>query len=285
MKLPPFDYASPTSITDAVALLAAGKGEARLLAGGQSLLPVMAFRLANPALLIDMRKIPDLQTIAVDDRGVRLGALVRWCDIANSPALKKALPLLPNAIEHVAHYAIQTRGTVGGSLGHADPAAEFPGLAVTCDAMIEIEGSAGRREMPANTLFTGPLQTSLGHDDIIVAIRFPPWPADRKWAFEEFSRRHGDFALAAIAVFYDLDDSGRIANAHVGVIAATDKPTRLPTAEAALNGQMPNSECFIAASEAAAQACNPSADIHASADYRRSLVRTLLTRALRKTLN
>jgi carbon-monoxide dehydrogenase medium subunit len=227
--------------------------------------------------------VPDLRAIAISESGVRLGAMTRWRDIARHEGLASALPILPAAIDHVAHYAIQNRGTVGGSLAHADPAAEFPGVAVTCDAVIEIFSAAGRREMPVAELFVGPLETSLDAQDIITAVRFPRWPQGRRWAYEEFARRRGDFALAAVSVFYDVVN-GAVANAHVGVIGATDRPRRLPEAEAALNGVRLDENAVARAASAASAAVDPPKDIQASIPYRRALVGTLLSRALQKTM-
>jgi carbon-monoxide dehydrogenase medium subunit len=281
MKLPPFDYCSPTSLAEATKILAAGGGAARPLSGGQSLMPLMAFRLTTPSMLVDLAHIPDLGRIRIEADHVHIGARVRWCDIEASSTLGAELPLLAAAIEHVAHYQIRNRGTVGGSLAHADPAAEMPGIAVTLDGVIEVVGAGGSRSIAAADLFLGALETSLAHDEIITGVRFPRWPAQRRWAFEEFARRRGDFALAGIALFYDLDQ-GRVANAHVGVIGATDRPCRLAAAEAALNGRALGAASIAAATKAAAAAVEPPNDIQGSADYRRSLVATLLERALRK---
>ena len=157
MKLPPFEYASPTTLAEAIALLAAGPGTVKAIAGGQSLLPVMAFRLAAPRLLVDLRRVPGLDRIDIDDRGVRLGAKVRWRDIEDDARLRTAHPLLQAAMAHVAHYQIRNRGTVGGSLAHADPAAEMPGIAVTCDAQLVLTGSSGTRVVPAADFFVGVL--------------------------------------------------------------------------------------------------------------------------------
>ena len=282
MKLPPFEYASPATLAEAVALLAASGGTAKLLAGGQSLLPTMAFRLAAPSMLVDLRKLRDLDRIAIQADGVRLGAKVRWRDIEDDARLRTAHPLLVAAIAHVAHYQIRNRGTVGGSLAHADPAAEMPGVAVTCDAEITVTGSSGSRVVRSGDFFLGPLSTALADDEIVVEVRLPPWPATRRWAFEEFSRRRGDFALAAVAVFYDVDGAGRAGNAHVGVIGACHCPHRLAQAEAAVNGRVIDESAIRAAASAAAAAVNPPEDLHASAAYRRSLVGTLLERALKR---
>lgn len=282
MKLPDFDYAAPASLSEAVALLAAGDGAARPLSGGQSFLPVMAFRLAEPALLVDLRKIPDLRGVEVSASGVRIGAMTRWRDILDSAALKEAAPLLPEAIEHVAHYQVRNRGTIGGSLAHADPAAEMPAVALALDAVIEVVGSKGKRDVAAGDLFTGPLMTSLAHDEIIVAVRLPAWPKGRAYAFEEFARRRGDFALAGVAVRYDVDAQGRAKDVRVSALSVADTPIRLKKAEAALEGHAVNAVAIAAASAAASAEVDPAGDIHASARYRKALVGTLLGRALER---
>lgn len=280
MKLPSFKYASPTSIEEAVGLLAAGAGTAKAISGGQSFLPVMAFRLAAPAMLVDLRRIPGLDRIDIDAGGVRLGAKVRWRDIQDDARLATAHPLLAEAISHVAHYQIRNRGTVGGSLAHADPAAEMPGIAVACDAELVLRGAGGTRTVAAAGFFTGALSTVLADDELIVEVRLPPWPAARRWAFEEFAQRRGDFALAGIAAYYDLDAAGCAVNAHLGVIGACRRPHRLRKAEDALNGRQVNATAIAAAVAAARSEIEPSDDLHASAAYRRSLAGTLLERAL-----
>jgi carbon-monoxide dehydrogenase medium subunit len=280
MKLPAFDYACPTTLAEAVALLATHDGDAKAIAGGQSLVPMMAFRIASPALLVDLRKLPGLGAIKIDDAGVRLGALVRWRDILDDERLARAHPLLVAAVHHVAHYQIRNRGTVGGSVAHADPAAEMPGIAVACDAEIAVTGSAGARVIPAGEFFVGALTTALALDEIITEIHLPAWPAGRRFGFEEFSLRRGDFAIAAAAVFYDQDVAGRAANAHVGVIGVGDRPARLAPVEAVLNGTRVDADVIARAATATSAAVEPQADIHASAPYRRSLVGTMVERAL-----
>ena len=282
MKLPHFDYAAPASLSEAVARLAAGDGSARPLAGGQSFLPVMAFRLAEPSLLVDLRKIPDLRGIEINANGVRIGALVRWRDILDSAALKEALPLLPEAIEHVAHYQVRNRGTIGGSLAHADPAAEMPAVALAHDAVIEAVGSKGKRDIAAADLFTGPLMTSLAQDEIIVAVRFPAWPKGRAFAFEEFARRRGDFALAGVAVCYDVDAQGKARNVRASALSVADTPVRLKKAEATLEGRVVDADAIKSAAASASAEVDPAGDIHASARYRKALVGTLLGRALER---
>jgi carbon-monoxide dehydrogenase medium subunit len=285
MKLPHFEYQAPGSLDEAIALLAAGDGGARPIAGGQSFVPVMAFRLAEPSMLVDLRNVPGLDKIEIGAEGVRLGAMVRWRDILDDVRLKTALPLLPDAIDHVAHYQIRNRGTVGGSLAHADPAAEMPTLALTCDAVIDVVGAKGKRSIKAADMFLGPLMTSLANDEIITSVLLPAWPSGRRWGFQEFSRRRGDFALAGIAVFYDLDASGAAQNAHVGAISVGDTPLRLRQAEAVLNGRKIDDAAIAAAAAAASAEVDPNGDIHASARYRKALVGTLLSRALSAAAN
>src|SRR6266542_454332 len=250
MKLPPFAYACPTTLPEAVQLLSSND-DAKPIAGGQSLVPILAFRLAQPTLLVDLRKLADLRGIRISGKGVTLGAMVRWRDIEDDDRLDAAHPLLKAAVAHVAHYQVRNRGTVGGSLAHADPAAEMPGIAVTCEAEIAVKGASGERTIRAADFFLGPLMTALASVEIIVEVRLPAWPARRRWGFQEFARRRGDFALAAAAVFYDEDERGKAANAHVGVVGVGDIPQRLPAAEAALNGRVVD-EATIAEVEKAA---------------------------------
>jgi carbon-monoxide dehydrogenase medium subunit len=280
MKLPPFEYACPTMLSEAVALLAARNGDAKLLAGGQSLVPMLAFRLAEPTLLVDLRKLPELRTIGISGNGVVLGSMVRWCDILADARLRTAHPLLRAAVSEVAHYQIRNRGTIGGSIAHADPAAEMPGIVLACEAEIATVGSAGARVIKAKDFFIGPLMTVLEPDEIIVEIRFPAWPAPRRWGFQEFARRRGDFAMAAAAVWYDQDDGGKARNAHVGVIGVGDRPLRLSQVEAVLNGRVIDDAAIAQAEAAASAAVDPQTDIHASADYRRALTGTMVERAL-----
>jgi carbon-monoxide dehydrogenase medium subunit len=280
MKLPPFEYACPTTISEAVALLASHDGEAKPLAGGQSLVPMLAFRVASPSLLVDLRKLAELREIKIADGGVTLGAMVRWRDILDDARLRKAHPLLVAAVEHVAHYQIRNRGTVGGSIAHADPAAEMPGIVVTCEAKIAAIGKAGARVIDAADFFQGPLMTALKPDEIITEIRLPAWPARRRFGFQEFARRRGDFALAAAMLFYD-EDGGKASNAHVGAIGVADLPLRLPAVEHVLNGNKID-EAIIAKAEAAASASvEPADDIHAGGAYRKALVGVMVERALK----
>jgi carbon-monoxide dehydrogenase medium subunit len=280
MKLPPFEYACPTTISEAVALLASHDGEAKPLAGGQSLVPMLAFRIASPSLLVDLRKLAELREIKIADDGVTLGAMARWRDILDDARLRKAHPLLVAAVEHVAHYQIRNRGTVGGSIAHADPAAEMPGIIVTCEAKIAVVGKSGARVIDAANFFEGPLMTALKPDEIITEIRLPAWPAKRRFGFQEFARRRGDFALAAAMLFYD-EEGDKARNTHVGAIGVADRPLRLPAVEQVLNGNKID-EAVIAKAEAAASASvDPDDDIHASGAYRKALIGVMVERALK----
>jgi carbon-monoxide dehydrogenase medium subunit len=206
--------------------------------------------------------------------------MVRWREILDDARLRTAHPLLRAAVEHVAHYQIRNRGTVGGSMAHADPAAEMPGIAVACDAKITAIGKGGTRVIDAADFFQGPLITALQADEIITEVLLPLWPAKRRFGFQEFARRRGDFAMAAAAVFYD-DDGGKARNAHVGAIGVADRPLRLKAAEDAINGNTID-EGVIAKAEAAASASvNPDDDIHASGAYRKALIGVMVERALR----
>jgi len=280
MKLPPLEYACPNSLSEAIALLAS-HDDAKAIAGGQSLMPMMAFRIATPTLLVDLRKLTELRGIKISAEGVRLGALVRWRDILDDERLATAHPMLRAAVTHVAHYQIRNRGTVGGSIAHADPAAEMPGIVVTCDAEITVVGKSGQRKIAAVDFFVGALMTTLEPDEIITEIKLPAWPAGRRWGFQEFARRRGDFAMAAAALFYDQDTNGKASNAHVGIIGVGDLPLRLREVEAVINGHAIDEATMARAAEVTSATVNAQADIHASVAYRRSLAGTMVERALR----
>jgi len=282
MKLPAFDYASPATIEEAVALLASRSGNAKIISGGQSLVPMLAFRLAAPELLVDLKQLQGLNRIVIAEDGVRLGAKVRWCEIERNVTLKAAHPLLVEAIRHVAHYQIRNRGTVGGSLAHADPAAEMPSITITCEAELTIVGPKGKRVDKASNFFRGSLTTSLAADEILTEIKLPPWPASRRWAFLEFALRRGDFAIAGVALHYDLVGD-KIADIHIGAIGVGDRPLRLHAAEAVLNGRRLDDVTIEDAAKAARESVDPPSDIHAPAEYRRALLTTLLARALRQS--
>lgn len=280
MKPAPFDYQAPASLREAVDLLASNP-EAVVIAGGQSLMPVLAFRLATPSLLVDLRRLTGLGDITVDDDGFRLGALVRWCDIEGDQRLAAAHPLLHAAVAHVAHYQIRNRGTVGGSLAHADPAAELLGVAVTCEGEITLFGKVRSRTARAGDFFTGPLSTLRKQDEIVTELHLPKWPSYRRWAFQKYARREGDFALAGILLFYDEDRQGAVSNTHIGVIGACPRPHRLTKVETLLNGHPINDDLIRQAAAMATEEVDPPDDLHADVAYRRGLVATLVERGLR----
>jgi len=279
MKFGDFEYFAPKTLEAAIDLLVSRSGEAKVIAGGQSLLPAMAYRLARPSALVDLRYIDALRGVEIGPTEIRLAALTRWRDIETDARLDKAHPLMRETVRHIAHYQVRSRGTVGGSLAHADPASEFPGLAVCCDAVIEIRGASGAREVHASEFFVGPLSTVLGDDEIVVGVRFPAWAPGRRWAFKEFSKRAGDFALAGVTVFYELRE-GHIDATRVAVIGACSRPMRLHRIEEWLTGRLPKDETFAEAARLASEEAEPGSDIHADADYRRALVGALTRRAL-----
>lgn len=285
MKLPPFEYKAPTSLVEAAALLADHQGEARILAGGQSLLPIMAYRLASPAVLVDIGRISDLRAIRVEEDGLHLGPLVRWCDIERDGDIARHQPLLKEAISHVAHYQVRNRGTVGGSLALADPAAEMPCIAVTCGATLSLYSTSGSRKIAAQDFILGELETELRPEEIIVDIHFPKWPPKRFWSFKEFAKRRGDFALAGVAAYFDLDDAEVVTNCAIGVLGAAACTTRLREVEQRLIGSRLDSRTIAEAGTLARANIQPSEDIHASAEYRKALVGTLVERALNSALN
>ena len=279
MKPAPFDYQAPATLQEAVSILASDPN-AVAIAGGQSLMPLLAFRLATPSLLVDLRRLPGLDTVRIGDDDVHLGAMVRWRDVEADQRLAMAHPLLREAVGHVAHYQIRNRGTVGGSLAHADPAAELPGIAVACDGQITLAGKSGSRTVPAGEFFTGPLSTLRRTDELITELRLPPWPAARRWAFQEFARREGDFAIAGVLLFYD-ERQGAVSNPHIAVIGACQRPHRLSHTESLLGGRAIDDALIRQASQAAAAEVDPPDDLHADAAYRRGIVATLVERALR----
>jgi aerobic carbon-monoxide dehydrogenase medium subunit len=281
MKPSRFDYVRPETVADAVKLLAARAGEAKIIAGGQSLMPMLAFRMIAPRLVVDIGRLGELKAITFGADGMSLGALVRWCDIERSERIRSEQPLVAEAVRHVAHYQVRNRGTVGGSLAHADPAAELPAIALLCDATIEVAGPH-LRQIPAADFFTGALMTAINPDEVITGVRFPAWPVMRRWAFEEFSRRKGDFALAGIALYYDEAREGAALSPHIVGFGIGNTPVRLTAAEEILRGCTVDAARIAEVTRAATDGIEISADIHAPADYRTALLGTLLERALRR---
>lgn len=284
MKPPPFDWAAPDTIEEALALLSEHGDDAKLLAGGQSLIPVLNFRLARPAVLIDLNRISSLAGIADAGDGVRIGAMTRQRQAERDPLVAHRASLLAETLPHVAHPQIRNRGTLGGSLAHADPAAELPAVTLALDATFRLRNEGGERTVRAQDFFTGFFATALGPDEILVEIEIPPLPAGAGHAFEEVARRHGDFALLAVAAVIVLDTAGSISDARLAYVNAGDRARRSPGAEKVLLGAVAGAESIRAAADAASADLDPGNDVHASADYRRQLARVLTVRALERAL-
>lgn len=281
MKPPKFDYYAPADIDSAIALIGELGEDARFLAGGQSLVPMLNFRVAAPSALIDLNGIAALRGIRTgDDGNLHIGAMTRTRQIETDPAIAAANPLLHAAAPQIAHVQIRNRGTIGGSLAHADPAAELPGIALVCDAEIVLLGPAGKRTVRADGFFEGILSTALGHGEMITEIVFPAWSPARHWAFREISRREGDFAMIGIAAWFDVGGDGDISAARIAAIGAGDTPLRLRAAESALIGKTPDASLFADAARAGINDLQPGDDIHASAEYRREVGGVLIERVL-----
>ena len=280
MKPSAFDYVRPTSIEEAVAVLHAGGGEAKVLAGGQSLVPMLNFRLVRPSMLVDINHIPGLACIEEGKDGLRVGALTRHHTLETSPLVKKRFPIITAAMAHVAHLAIRNRGTIGGSLAHADPAAELPMLSVLLEARLRVQGVGGLRVIEARDFHLGALTTALGEADVLQDIEFPYLPPGAGWGFEEVARRLGDFAIVALAaIIVPADD--KVAEARLAITGVGDTPSRLTAAEQLLLGQAPEAELIAAAAQAVQRAIEPRSDLHTSADYRRHLAGVLARRVIK----
>ena len=280
MKPAPFNLFRPKSVDEALALLHSHGDDAKVLAGGQSLVPLMNFRLAQPQNLIDLNLVEGLDQIKFDDQTLSLGAMVRQRDVERSASIVERLPILREAIEQVGHPAIRNRGTVGGSLAHADPSAELPLLAVALDATFRLRSAQASRSVAAKDFYHGYLLTDIAPDELLVATDFHMPPADCGWCCTEIARRHGDFAIVAVAVLLDCRQDRTIDFARVAVGGAGPAPLRVAAAEEALVGERLGGEVFRRAGEIAAQAVEPPADIHASSGYRRHLTGVLVRRAL-----
>jgi carbon-monoxide dehydrogenase medium subunit len=280
MKSPAFDYVRPTSVAAALAVLANRAGDAKVIAGGQSLAPMLNFRLLAPALLIDINGIVELDYIRDDaGGGLRIGALTRHHRLMTATAVCDRFPVLAEAMRHVAHLAIRNRGTIGGSLCHADPAAELPMMAVLLDATLTLTGPSGVRRIAAADFFQGALTTALAQDELLTEVALPALPPRTGWGFHEFSRRAGDFALAAATATLTASDR-RAADVRLAVTGIGETPLRLAAAEAALDGRPVDAASIADAVALVRAAIHPMDDLHGSADYRRHLVGGLVTRAL-----
>ncbi|RKT86894.1 carbon-monoxide dehydrogenase medium subunit [Saccharopolyspora antimicrobica] len=280
MKPPPFDYVRPDSLAEAVRLLAADE-DAKALAGGQSLLPMMNFRLARPSVLVDIGRLPELSALRREDDVLVIGAGVRQRTAETAQLVRETCPLLGRALRHIGHHQIRSRGTIGGSLAHADPAAELCAAALALDAEVVVTGSSGRRTIPAAELFVAPYQTSLSEEEILTEVRLPIDGA--RSGFAEISGRSGDFALAGVAAVVRFED-GEVADARLVGLGVGGTVQRLTDAEAVLNGAALDDRTIDSAAEASGSATPPD-DFHADPATRLAALRAAVQRALKQVSN
>lgn len=279
MKPAPFAYYAPATLGEALELLARYGEEAKVLAGGQSLVPAMNFRLAQPAVLVDLGRIDGLAGITETPEGLRIGAMTRQRAVERSPSVARRSPLLAETLPSIAHPQIRNRGTFGGSLAHADPAAELPAVARVLGARFRLVRTEGERWLDADHFFTGLFETALAPDELLAEIVVPDSPTGTGWAFDEMSRRHGDYALVGVAATMTCED-GRVSRVRIALLSVGEGPVRAIEAENVLGGESPSPSLFEAAATAVADSIDPPADLHASAEYRRHLARVLVRRVL-----
>jgi carbon-monoxide dehydrogenase medium subunit len=280
VKPPPFTYHAPRTLDEALDALARTGAEGKVLAGGQSLIPLLNMRLAAPAHLIDINRVTELDTVEVTPEGVRAGALARHARVERSGEVAAVQPLLRAALRHVAHPVVRNRGTLVGSLVHADPAAELPAVLMVLGGSVEAASPAGRRTVPAAEFFAGPLESSLRTGELAVGAFFPALPERSGAAFAEVARRHGDYAMAGAAAVVALDDDQRVRSARVAYLSVAATPLVLDLTEP-LDHRPPVTCDWAAAAAYARERIEPDGDIHASADYRRHLAGVLTERTLR----
>ena len=280
MKLPHVEYEAPATVAEAVDLLAEHQDEASVLAGGQSLIPLLALRLARPAVLIDINGVDELAGVSLTDGRVAIGAMTREYVAEEDGTIAGSVPLLAAALPLIGHEAIRSRGTIGGSLAHADPVAELPAVARCLDAEFVVRSRSGERVVPAARWFEGYLSTSRRPDEILVEVRFPAAGADTGVAFQEVARRHGDFAIVGLAASLTLTD-GAISDARLAFAGVAEVPVRAADAEDLLVGERPSAELFEEAGRRATADIDPPADLHGSSEYRKKIAAALVRRGLR----
>ncbi|MEE8486752.1 MAG: xanthine dehydrogenase family protein subunit M, partial [Gemmatimonadota bacterium] len=272
MKPAPFEYVRPSSVAEAIDALSHGGYGAKLLAGGQSLIPAMNFRLAQPELLVDLGSLDELRGIQIrEDGGLMIGAMTTHREVERSELVARHTPLLAEVMPWIAHAQIRNRGTLGGSLAHADPAAELPSIMQVLSAVLHVQGPDGERTIPVDEFYLGLFTTALEPDELLTAIEIPPLAAGSRCAFEEVARRHGDFALVGVAVVVEPDEEGAIASARISLLSVGDGPMLAERAIAGLVGQPLSDEAIREAARATAEDLDPPDDIHASPEFRRHL--------------
>jgi carbon-monoxide dehydrogenase medium subunit len=284
VKPAPFEYHAPATISDVVALLAEHGDEIKPLAGGQSLVPMLALRLTRFEHLVDLNRVDELNGIRRDNGTLTVGATTRQATIERSE-LAEAVPLLARAAPLIGHFQIRNRGTVGGSLAHADPAAELPAVALTLDAHLEIATDAGRHTVPAADFFVGTWTTSLEPNELLTAVHFPVWDGRCGFDVDEVARRAGDFALAGVTTALQLDSGGTIQRAAIALFGMASTPVRASAAETALIGSQPDAAALSEAAQLAVRDLDPPEDVHASSTYRLSVGAHLVERSLTRTLD
>ncbi|RMF24154.1 MAG: xanthine dehydrogenase family protein subunit M [Deltaproteobacteria bacterium] len=284
MKPAAFEYVAAASLDEAISALAGSDGEGKVIAGGQSLVPLLNMRLARPALLVDLNRVAGLDGIREENGSVVIGALTRQRDVELSALVAERQPLLHAATRFIAHPQIRNRGTVGGSIAHADPAAEYPAVAIALGAEMTVRGPDGARQVSAEDFFVSYLTTCLDTAEVLTEVRFPALPAGAGWGFVEFARRAGDFALAGAAVTLE-SDSGAIKNPRIALFGVGPTPFRATATEQLLAGERPNNTLIEAAgNKAYDEVEDPLSDVHASADYRKHLAGVMVRRALKQAI-
>jgi CO/xanthine dehydrogenase FAD-binding subunit len=279
-----FEYFVPTSTAEAVRLLGEYADDAKILAGGQSLVPLMNMRLAKPAVLVDVNPVAELDYIRVDDGHLAVGAITRQRALERSAEVAARVPLIRETLQLLGHAQIRNRGTIGGNVAHADPASELPATLVALGGELKLAGPAGERIVQPEDFYLTFLTTTLDSAEMLVETRFRLPQGRHGGAFEEISRRHGDYAIVGVGVQLELADDGRIARTGIGMCGAGATPIKATEAEDFLRGQQPSEALFAEAAVKAAEQADPEGDIHATADYRRDMVRVLTARGLRKAL-
>ena len=280
MKPAKFDYFAPATLDEALELLAQYGPDAKVLAGGQSLMPMMNLRLVRPAVVVDINRIAGLSGVSAADGTVTIGALTRQRDLERSDAVSGAFPMMTEAISHIGHFQIRNRGTIGGSLAHADPAAELPAICTALDGQVVLADSNGTQTMSASEFAIAPLITSLAPEQLLTEIRLPTLGDGWRWGFREVSRREGDFALVGSVVMLRTDGDGVCQEARITMFAVGDGPARMPAAEQSLVGRVVDDAARREAAALVSEAVTPGSDIHASSEYRTEVSAVMARRAL-----
>jgi carbon-monoxide dehydrogenase medium subunit/2-furoyl-CoA dehydrogenase FAD binding subunit len=285
MKPNAFEYFAPNTVKEAVGLLEKYEDEAKILAGGQSLVPIMNFRLGRPEALVDINGIKDLDYIKEEGETLFIGALTRERDLELSALVKEKCPILAEAVSFIGHVPIRNRGTVGGSLVHADPSSELPTVICCLDGEMKVVGPSGERVLEPEEFFLTYLTTSLEPSEILLEVRIPTLPQNTAWSFVELSRRSGDFAIVGVATLLFMEDGGVCKEARIALGGVAPTPVRAEEAEELLSGQVITDELIKEAGEEAAEATETEPDYHASAEYRKDMARVFVQRGLREALS